>query len=316
LDELDVKIFRALIHESAVAPSNPQVNSSLRSIATRVGADDMTVNRRYKKLQESGSMSAWWLLVNPTFFGWKMVEVTVDVQPESEKSDMIRKLKLVHEIAQIINFYGRAMKMMLIYKNEESRSRTIELISRITNTETMTQTHWRLPQSRTEHLTETDLAIIGALSRAARKNYAQVARELGVSLRTVRSRVGRLRMENTVFAIPNLNMGGIPGLIPVYLSFSYMNHESKETVDRAMRSHFEASYFSGAFTDRENGYIVLSASTMQDVQESLEWAKSLPGVASARVDILIKTLIFPEKLVELLQNKNEKSDSQRRALFQ
>ena len=74
MDELDVKIFRALQAEMAVAPSTAQVKSSLRSIATRLGADDMTVNYRHKKLEESGSMSGWQLMVNPMFFGSRMMD--------------------------------------------------------------------------------------------------------------------------------------------------------------------------------------------------------------------------------------------------
>ena len=92
MDELDVKIFRALMSEGAVAPSDTQVHSSLRSIAARIGADDTTVSYRYKKLKESGAFSGWQLIMNPTFLGCRVIDVTVDVQPESAKPDMIRKL--------------------------------------------------------------------------------------------------------------------------------------------------------------------------------------------------------------------------------
>jgi hypothetical protein len=44
---------------------------------------------------------------------------------------------------------------------------------------------------------------------------------------------------------------------------------------------------------------------MTDVQDYLEWAKSQPGVASARTDILTRTLMFPDKLIELLKLRNE-----------
>ena len=218
VDELDIKIFRALQAEMAVAPSSAQVKSSLRSIAARIGADDMTVSYRYRKLEESGSMSGWQLIVNPTFFGSRMMDVAVDVQPESAKPDMVRKLKLVHEVLALFDFYGRALRMIAVYNGEESRSRTIELISRITNAEAMTKTRWALPQSRTGRLTDTDTAIIRALSHDARRSFVDVAKELRLSSRTVSNRVGRLRTENTIFALPIINMGGIPGLIPVYLS--------------------------------------------------------------------------------------------------
>ena len=46
MDELDVKILRALISESRASPSSAEVRLSLRAIAARIRADDMTVNYR------------------------------------------------------------------------------------------------------------------------------------------------------------------------------------------------------------------------------------------------------------------------------
>jgi DNA-binding Lrp family transcriptional regulator len=119
-----------------------QVNESLRSIAARMRADDKTVNYRYKRLQESGALSGWQLIVNPAFFGCELMDLTVDAQPESAKSDMIRKLKLVHEIVGMFDYYGRALKLIVMFNSAESRPRIIELISRITNPERIVQFRW------------------------------------------------------------------------------------------------------------------------------------------------------------------------------
>jgi DNA-binding Lrp family transcriptional regulator len=314
MDELDVKIFRALVSESAIAPSRDQVNSSLRSIAKRLGADDATVNYRYKRLQESGCMSAWQLVVNPTLFGCALLEVMVDVQPESAKPDVIRKLKLVGEVSGMVDFYGKALKLIFMHNGEESRSRTIELISRITNTETLTQVRWAVPACREGRITETDVAIIRSLSNDARKSFVQVARELGISVRTVRNHVGRLRRENNIFSVPTLNIGGIPGLIPACLSYAYAKHDAKGIADRAALSHFQASYLWGGFADPNSGWILVGASTMLDVQKCLEWAMSQPWVANARVDIVTRTMMFPEKQTELLAARNETASSSRKTI--
>lgn len=312
---LDIKIFRALVTESAVAPSSLQVNSSVKSIAARLRADDATVAYRYKRMQETGALSGWQLMVNPTFFGCRMVDVMVDAQPETGKPDMIRKLKLVHEVVGIIDFYGKAMRATVMYNGEESRSRAIELICRVTNSETVAQIVWALPRCRTERMTETDVAIIRSLSNDARKSFVQVAKELGLSTRTVRNHVLRLRRENTVFSVAILNLGVIPGLIPVVLSYSYARDGVKGTVDRAVLSHFERSYFWGGFADPSNGSILLGASTMADVQDCLEWARSQPGIAAARTDILLKMMMLPEKLIELLGLRNERAAVQEKAFF-
>jgi len=304
MDTLDVKILRALLSERSVSPSSRQVASSLRSIASRLGADDVTVHLRYRKLRESGVLSGWRLAVNPTLFGCQSLDVTVDVDPESAKPDMIRKLSLINEVVGIWDFYGRGLKVVAWYSSDEARSRVVELISRITNAESMVQFRWSLPPSRTPRLTATDVAIIRALSNDARKPLAQVASGLGLSTRTVRNRLEKLRQENTIHATPSLDMGGIPGLIPVHLFYAYSGGEPKSVVDSRILSHFETKYLSVMFSDPERGYIWLVASTMNEVRVCLEWAKSQPGVANARADILVRWLTFPGKLLELLGLRN------------
>ena len=314
MDALDVKILRAVISESRASPSSAEVRLSLRAVAARIGADDMTVNYRYKRLQKSGALSDWHLILNPSFFGRSVLYVVVDVQPESEKADMIRKLKLVDGVFMILNFFGRALKILTMYSTNESRSRTVELISRITNAERITQSRMPLPLSRTKHLTETDVQIIEALSKDARKSSALVAKELGLSTRTVRNRTDRLRQENTIFTLPSLNIYGIAGLIPVYLSYTYCNG-AKSSVDRAMLTHFESSYLWGGFYDPDRGFIMLDAPTMGDVPRILEWAKSQLGIASARIDIPTEQFSYPEKFTELLQLGNEEAALQKNAFL-
>jgi DNA-binding Lrp family transcriptional regulator len=301
MDELDVKILRAIISESAVAPTNVQVISSLRTIAKRVGVGDMTVAKRFKKLQTAGCMDEWQLGINASLFGFKMSDVMLEVGAEYAKPDMIRKLGLVHGVLVIINFLGKGMKVTFLYDSEESRSRTVELISRITGAELLIVSRPALPASETKKLTETDVAIIQALSKDARKSTAIVARELGVSSKTVRNRLEKLRKEKTIFVFPNLNMTNIEGFIPAVLLYGYARPEAKSSVDSSFLSHFESNYLWGGFWDKERGTIVLNAPTMADVPRFVEWAKSQPGVASARVDIPLQLFSFPEKLGELLR---------------
>jgi len=303
MDELDVKILRALISESAIAQSNSMVKLSLRRTASRLGADDMTVSNRFRRLQESGCMSRWQVLVNPSFFGYKILDVVVRASPESGKADMIRKIRLIHGVFAIQNFHGKTLKILLFYDSEEARSRAVELISRITNADNITTSRMALPRSETSRLSDTDVAIIQALFGDARKSSASIAKELGISSRTVRNRVKRLRRENTVFALPNLNLEGIAGSIPVYLSYAYANEGAKGAADRAVLSHFDANYLWGGFSDRNHAFIVLSFSTMSEMKNALDWAREQPGIASAEVDLMTDLTYVPQTFRELLRSK-------------
>ena len=101
------------------------------------------------------------------------------VQPESGKADMIRKIRLIQGVFVMLNFYGKALKIIMVYDSEESRSRAVELISRITNAERITSSRMVTPVSKTERIIETDVAIIRALSDDARKSSVLLAKELG-----------------------------------------------------------------------------------------------------------------------------------------
>jgi hypothetical protein len=89
------------------------------------------------------------------------------------------------------------------------------------------------------------------------------------------------------------------------LSYSYSNREAKASVDRDIRAHFEASILWGPWGGQENGYIMLRAPALTDIQRFLDWAKSQRGIGSARVDIQTEQLSFPEKLSELLDLRSE-----------
>jgi DNA-binding CsgD family transcriptional regulator len=191
----------------------------------------------------------------------------------------------------------------MLYDSNESRSNAVELISRITNAEKITTSLMALPGSQTRRLTETDVAIVKALSGDARKPSASVAKNLGLSSRTVRNRVKKLRRENTLFALPNLNLDGIAGSIPVYLSYVYANEGAKGSVDRSILEHFDSNYLWGGFSDREHAFVVLSVSRMADVQVIKDWAREQPGVDFAEVDMLTELTYLPQMFKELLSPK-------------
>ena len=172
-----------------------------------------------------------------------------------------------------------------------------------------------MPHSLTKNLNANDVAIIRALSKDARKSTLLVAKEIGLSAKTVRKRVERLRKENTILPLPILNIASIPGIIPLYLTYVYTKNDVKASVDREIVSHFDAGYIMGNFADPEFGNVVLGAPTMAEVPKVLEWAKSQRGIASARVDIATETFMFPEKLIELLELRHEKAPLQENALF-
>ena len=71
----------------------------------------------------------------------------------------------------------------------------------------------------------------------------------------------------------------------------------------------------GNFADPDIGNVVIGAATMADVPKIVEWAKSQRGIATAHVDIATETFMLPEKLIELLELRQEKTPLQESSLM-
>jgi len=303
MDELDVRIFRALTTDHKKPSFFTPLKTSLREIARSLQVDDVTVRNRYKRLKETGILSGWKVLPNPNLFGYRMLNMLVDTPPSSPKDDMIRKLKLVHGVVAIHDSHGDSLGISLLYDTEQSLSRTIELISRITNAENIVHAYMAFPGAQIGRLTDTDWAIVRSLAEDASKSYVQVAEELGLSARTVKTRLLRLELNRALIISPTLSLSAIDGMIGVFLFYSYTKRELKDAVDRAVLSRFDSNYLWATLTDPDRAYVILVAPTMASVKSYLKWTKMQPGVASARAEIVVEDIHLWNNALEIFQRQ-------------
>jgi DNA-binding Lrp family transcriptional regulator len=303
MDELDVRIFRALITDRSKPSFFSPVKTSLREIARKLDVDDVTVRNRYKRLQENGILSGWKVFPNPSLFGYRVTNLLVDTPPRSPKDDMIRKLKLVHGVVAIHDVHGDSLGVVLLYDSDQSLSRTKELISRITNAENIIETRVGFPAAQINRLTDTDWAIVRSLGEDASKSYVQVAKELGLTPRTVKNRLIRLELNHALIIGPTLEISAIGGMIGFVLFYSYTKRELKDTVDQTILSHFEGSYLSAVLSDPDKAYLILVAPTMATVKSYLKWTKEQLGVASARAEIGVEEIQSWNKAIEIFQQQ-------------
>jgi DNA-binding Lrp family transcriptional regulator len=287
LDELDVRIFRALLSEKLSAPFSTHVKASLRQVARDLGVDDVTVRNRFKRFQERGFLSGWRLLPNPSLFGYGYSVLLVDIPPKSSKDDLVESLSHLPGVAVILEYYGDSLGVNLFHDSEQSLARTIESVSRITHAEGITRFRVIFPPPVGNHLTDTDWAIIENMGGDAWKSHVQVAKDLRFTARTVKNRLQRLQAHNSVVIPPAIDLASLDRTIGVVLFYSYSHKEQKSAVDRAMLTRFEGSYLWARTTDHERAYLILVAPTMASVKACLNWAKSQEGVAGARAEIVV-----------------------------
>jgi DNA-binding Lrp family transcriptional regulator len=300
LDELDVRIFRALISNKVLFSP---LKYSLREVARTLQVDHLTVRNRFKRFQDEGFLSGWQVLPNPSLFGYGMTNILVDMPSNAPKEDAIRKLKLIHGIVHLLDFIGNSIFIILFYDSEQSLSRTIELISRITNAENITQVRVGFSLGNASNFSDTDWAIIHNLEDNALKTYVQVAKEVGLTSRTVKNRLQRLEHESALIVVPTFDIAHINGMIGLFLFYSYTSHKMKSVLDQAVLSHFDGCYLWAKLSDLERAHLVLVVPTMASVKSCLEWTKQQPGVASVGVRIAVESFNLWSKAWELFQRR-------------
>jgi DNA-binding Lrp family transcriptional regulator len=290
LDELDVRIFRALLTDKLSAPFSTHVKASLRQVARDLEVDDVTVRNRFKRFQERGFLSGWRLLPNPSLFGNGYSVLLVDIPPKSSKDALVERLSLVPGVVVILEYYGDSLGVNLFHDSEQSLARTIESISGITKAEGITRFRVSFPPPQGNYLTDTDWAIIENMGGDAWKSHVQVAEELKFSARTVKNRLEKLQAQNALVIPPAIDIASLDRTIGVVLFYSYSRREEKSAVDSAMLARFDGSFLWARMTDPERAYVILVAPTMASVKAYLDWARKQPGVASARAEIVVESL--------------------------
>jgi DNA-binding Lrp family transcriptional regulator len=299
MDELDVRIFRVLATDDSGSIISSQFRPSFREVSRRLGVDEVTVRNRYRRLREKGFLSGLAVFPNPNLFGYRMTKLLVDCPSRSPKQDMIRKLRLVHGVGMILDHYGDSFSIVMLYDSAESLSRTVELISRITNAENVTQFRVRFPAVQVDGLTETDWAIMRTMEKDALKPHVQIAKELGITAKTVKNRLRKLEAGHALLIRASVNVPSIDRMIGLILAYSYADGAAKGKVDQAMMSQFDRSCLFASFTDPERAYLILAAPAMTLVKPYLEWAKEQPGVASARMDIVVESINLWDHVAEM-----------------
>ena len=284
MDTLDTKIFRELVQDR-VAFCTSDIRRSFRVVAKKLHVDEVTVRKRIGKIQSSGFLQYWVVLVNPRLLGLRIAQLLFDVSSPSTKYDLIEKLKLLPGALVLVNCFGSSLFFSFFYQDEDSLQRQVELVSRMSSAKDMVCTRPPIPECKIK-LTATDWGIIRSLHRNPRKSYGTVGRELGVSSRTVKRRLQRMMNQRAVFILPSMNPRALEGVTQADLLVSYENPRSKAEIDGRLMTLWDDHLVRAEIGDREYSFFNLFVKNISQAQEVLDWVNGQPGVRSARIDLV------------------------------
>jgi DNA-binding Lrp family transcriptional regulator len=302
MDSLDVRIFRELWQGSVVPPLESDIRRSYRSMARKLGIDEVTFRNRVKKFQQSGLFKGWLLVVNPTLFDMRIGQLWLNVEAASAKDDLIKDLSLMPGVLAVMDCYGPSVTLVIMYESEIVLNRELELIARMSKDKKLIRVNIPVPKSAAV-LTRTDWKIIKAIQTNPRQSYPLISRKVGISTKTVKRRLGKMIEEMALFVLPSIDPKALEGATIADLVVFYSNPESKADVDNKIVSQFDELLMRAELGDVEHGFFNLIIGNISKAKEILTWVRELPGVKSAFIELVQDRIEVYESFTDLVDRK-------------
>jgi DNA-binding Lrp family transcriptional regulator len=295
--DLDIRILKEL-----TSPSSFQWNfrESYAEIAKRLRADSETIRITLKRSIESGLINGWRLILNPELFGCKLAGLQLNVHDAAKKSQVISQIKLADGVVQILDFHGTGLRVVLYFENGFALSRKMELIKSICG-DKGTMSYWisSLPHCNLR-LRNIDWRIIRSVMHDPKKDASVVARQVGVSRRTVNRRLRRMTEEKVAYLIPVRNVKKSKGIICSFLIFC--SEVGREAIDEFLKSQPTRVDF--IYNSTKDLFILtLVTNNPSETSEFHAQLKNLPGVNEVKMEMLSDFIFVDDWLDQIVKQQ-------------
>ena len=256
MDHLDIRILRQLSQAHTVWPAKPGLVSSYRGIARQLGASPGTVRNRIRGMVRTGFLREMQVYVNPTVLGLSSGSYAVEVPPDRSKAGVIDRLGQVEGVVFFENFHGTLLGIGLTYPDDHGLQRTLAQIDGIVGSTGVFSRVEHPPSSAS--LAPSEWTLVARLMRGRFLTYPQLARENGLSVRTLKRRLARLVAVGAILTFPRMDYRALLGGVTADLLVSYGDAGARpETRSRILRRVEEWLIFAGVWEDFEVYRLIL-----------------------------------------------------------
>lgn len=300
LDALDNRIIRELGSHQLARYWN--IRESYSNIARRNGASEDTIRRRVKRAEERGLIQGWRTVVHPNTIDCVDVFLDFQVSKSEKKQEIIKLLELGDSTVLITDFEGSGLFLLIYSKLGDSLSRNVQFIETLCGAPPLTVLNSLFPVCGLRPL-RTDWKIIRSIRDEPRKSISQIAREVGVTTRTVNRRLNLLTKERAFFLMGLPDFGRLDGKTANFLIL-LSNEKDGAKVSQKISSRYENIIYQGVFKG-----VLLYDITFPDISEAEEayrWIRNREGVKSARMGIINDLAVVNRWTDEQLKSRLER----------
>ena len=155
-------------------------------------------------------------------------------------------------------------------------------------------------------LSASDWAVLGASYKHPRKTHAAIAKEVGLSTRTIKRKLWRMMQANAVFGFPALNPAGLRGAVMANLFVTYPLDRKNEVDLEVARAFDDYLMYTLHLKPLGTRDVVpcaygLMLPNVAKGREAVDAAKQLSGVRTARLELVEEILTIYAPLKEEME---------------
>ncbi|MBI4394081.1 MAG: AsnC family transcriptional regulator [Euryarchaeota archaeon] len=277
VDTLDAGIMRTLGHPNIFQWN---VRVSFADIARDLGVDEETVRARILRMQESGLIEGWEVVVNPGLLGRLMTRVEFPRPDPASKEKVHDALMMADGAKWLFEYYVAGPAVVFFNPSGAAFERQLALLANITGPPA-SRASVTCPPATIEP-SETDWKIIAALRRGARRPYDEIAEEIGLSERTLRRRVDALTAGRAVILSVITGPLKVDSGVMFHMGVEYGDTKARSAVDGELKElpGLVFSSFEGP-ASRVSGVI----ESMLELDKRRDHFAKMQGVKAVRADV-------------------------------
>ena len=289
MDRLDVLILRELMQARTIWPGKPGLPSSYRSIARSVGTSPGTVRNRIREMSRIGFFQGSAVYPNLNLIGLRAGSYAIEVAASLRKSEVIRELARIDQVVTAQDFRGNLLGLGLVYATEEERTSLLAYIDRLARSRPGIFSRVNHPPF-TGSLTVAEGRLVSRLVAGGFRSYAQLARELEVSDRTLKRRIAKIVGTGAVLSFPRLEYRAVVGGVLAELLVSFLDPRSKSAAVSQILTRVEPwLIYAGVWEEFDAYRLVLP--NVSIAPELAEEVGRIEGVGAARVEFVDRVIV-------------------------
>ncbi|MGH9984560.1 MAG: AsnC family transcriptional regulator [Nitrososphaeraceae archaeon] len=294
LDKIDLNILATLTRDC---------RASYSSIGSLIGLTSRSVKARVKNMVRSRLIERFIVRVNPAAFGYRTAHILLRTNKGTTKDDIIQRVSQFGDLAYHVHHMGRTSMAALII-NRSLNDNFIQSLNDCIKPATVSRISVsELPVSTDP--SETDLRIIKCLLLSgARMEVSEIAEELGISEKTTKRRLDRMRerrlLDFSLQCDPAAMIGYVQFTIPIIAVKSHYR-----SIYERMYSEFQENilYSPSVIDPNDRLTFILFGENVFTADSVLAKVDSFEGVKMADIYILTKIQYYQDWIIREIDER-------------